>query len=154
MTSEVDKSTAVYIERGLTNLRSQNYLEALDNYTHAIELDPTNAHLYIKRGDIYTTLERYEEALADYNYAIQLDPSLMLFKPDIQFRNRPQKQSDVFPKIKLEFEKAGIAPNLQGEDLVVGNMMESILVDRSQLIRTTSSQEYFHQPNLKLAFRQ
>jgi tetratricopeptide (TPR) repeat protein len=57
------------------------FVQAIANYTRAIELDPQNvlAHsnrgaVYNRMGDYYHEIDYYRQALDDLNRAIELDP--------------------------------------------------------------------------------
>jgi tetratricopeptide (TPR) repeat protein len=56
----------------------ERYEEALEDFSRAIELDPTLAPAFSDRGSIFAHLGRHDEALADYRHAVQLDPTLRL----------------------------------------------------------------------------
>ena len=49
--------------------------EALEDYTAAINLNSTYAHIYINRGNVRAKLHFYEEAIEDYSTALTLDPN-------------------------------------------------------------------------------
>ncbi|GBG77225.1 hypothetical protein CBR_g23552 [Chara braunii] len=51
-----------------------NYIEAVADFTRAIELDPKNADFYHNRGFSYRKLGKFEEAISDYTMAIKLNP--------------------------------------------------------------------------------
>jgi len=53
------------------------YQDAVEQYTQAIQLTPKNASFYDDRGDAYFNGEKYAEALADYQKAIQIDKHLV-----------------------------------------------------------------------------
>ena len=53
----------------------KDYPGAIEDYSKAIELDPTNALAYNNRGLIKKTLENYEGAIEDYTKAIKLNES-------------------------------------------------------------------------------
>jgi tetratricopeptide (TPR) repeat protein len=50
------------------------YEDAIEQYTHAIELKPSKIDLYLERGKALETLQRYEEAYADFEKANVFDP--------------------------------------------------------------------------------
>jgi len=52
----------------------KRYEEALQDFNHAIELDPNYAWAIAIRGMTYQSMKRYEEAFQDFNQAIDLDP--------------------------------------------------------------------------------
>src|SRR5258707_15891148 len=54
--------------------RRSSDLQAIADYSRAIELDPAEAIFYYIRGNIYAALQDYRQAIADYTRAIELDP--------------------------------------------------------------------------------
>jgi len=54
--------------------KDKHYVAAVDGYTRAIELDPTNAVYYGNRAFAHIRLENYGSAVADADKAIELDP--------------------------------------------------------------------------------
>lgn len=50
------------------------YEDAIEQYTHAIELKPSKIDLYLERGVALETLQRYEEAYSDFEKANVFDP--------------------------------------------------------------------------------
>jgi len=54
--------------------RKQQYQEAMDMYSKAIELDPKLPVAYNNRGFVYWNLNDYDRAIADYCRAIEVDP--------------------------------------------------------------------------------
>lgn len=57
-----------YIENGLKD-------KAIDQFTHAIRIDPTFADAYYNRGVIYYTLNELDKAEADFNVTLQMKPT-------------------------------------------------------------------------------
>ncbi|HCC70914.1 MAG TPA: hypothetical protein DEQ09_07180 [Bacteroidales bacterium] len=55
-------------------VESGKYEDAIEQYTHAIELNPTDIKLYVARGNALEAIDRYEEAYADYEKAKVFDP--------------------------------------------------------------------------------
>lgn len=66
--------------------RAQNelwyYLEALENFTKAIELDSLYVEAIMHRGYAYENYENYEQAISDYTKAIRIEPAIA----DVYFR--------------------------------------------------------------------
>ena len=54
----------------------QEYQQAIDDYTRAIELDPTNALCYSNRGEAYQRLAQFDLAIADFELALAMEPDL------------------------------------------------------------------------------
>lgn len=64
-----------YYQRAQLKERSKNPDPAIEDYTHAIESDPTFKDGYRKRGKLFLDKKRdYVLALADFNKLIELDP--------------------------------------------------------------------------------
>ncbi|MEA1887454.1 MAG: tetratricopeptide repeat protein [Bacteroidota bacterium] len=55
-------------------VESGKYEDAIEQYTHAIELKPTKIDLYIERGKALEAIDRNEEAYSDYEKAKVFDP--------------------------------------------------------------------------------
>jgi tetratricopeptide (TPR) repeat protein len=63
-----------YYRRGLEK-NLQDNAEAIDDYTRAIDLNPSYLDAYLRRGTFaYRVLKRYEASLADFDRAIELKP--------------------------------------------------------------------------------
>lgn len=50
------------------------YEDAIEQYSRAIELKPTDIDMYIERGKAFESLGRYDEAYADYGKALVFEP--------------------------------------------------------------------------------
>ena len=61
---------------GVSNLNLNKPEKAYEDFSRAIEIDPTRADAFVGRANTLLTLERYEESLPDYNRAIEIDPNL------------------------------------------------------------------------------
>lgn len=61
------KAAEAFVENG-------KYKDAIEQYTHAIEMKPTDIDMYIERGKAFEALERFDEAYADYEKAKVFDP--------------------------------------------------------------------------------
>lgn len=73
--SILDHKTAYYhTALGAIYQKQENYLDALAEYTVAVELDPEDTTAYVNRGEIYYLLGLEDEPLQDFESAIKLDP--------------------------------------------------------------------------------
>jgi tetratricopeptide (TPR) repeat protein len=61
-------------KKGLADLESKKYKEAVENFTHAINLSSSDADAHIYRGRAYIMLDKPDEAMADFNQAVLFDP--------------------------------------------------------------------------------
>lgn len=75
MVQKLDKTK----EEGNTHFKSGRYQQAVDVYTSALEIDPsnkgTNSKILNNRAMCYSKLKQYSKAIEDCDKAIQLDPS-------------------------------------------------------------------------------
>jgi tetratricopeptide (TPR) repeat protein len=52
----------------------KTYTEAIDDFTHAIQLEPNNTEAYTYRGVAWLRLSNRDKAIKDFNKALELDP--------------------------------------------------------------------------------
>ena len=69
-----DRLVEAYDERGDIKMFLRKNVEAIVDYSKAIELDPNESSLYFSRGMSYEYLELKEEALKNLKMSVQLDP--------------------------------------------------------------------------------
>ena len=73
----IAQSAAEYLESGI-NLSEQNeFVDAIEAYSQAIELDPDNALTYYNRGLAFYHLRQHEPALSDFDKTIELNPDVV-----------------------------------------------------------------------------
>lgn len=65
--SSADLNTLAYQVRGNLALSSECYVQAVQDFGKAIELEPTDPNSYLGRGVANFELGHYEESVADYN---------------------------------------------------------------------------------------
>ncbi|XP_050314564.1 small glutamine-rich tetratricopeptide repeat-containing protein beta-like [Anthonomus grandis grandis] len=75
VTEEQKAKAEEHKNKGNTLMKDGLYLEAIDEYTKAIEANPNNAIYYCNRAAAYTRLQKDQEAINDCNDAIKLDPT-------------------------------------------------------------------------------
>ena len=63
-----------YFQRGNAYLDSGQFNEAIQDYSDAIDLDPSDPVLYNNRGIALRYMERFESAIEDYDRALSIDP--------------------------------------------------------------------------------
>lgn len=74
--SEEQKNEAELCKNtGNTHMKNSSYIEAVAEYTKAINLNPDNAVYYCNRAAAYSRLEKHLEAINDCKEAIKLDPA-------------------------------------------------------------------------------
>jgi len=69
-----DLSTSDWFDKGLAFHKSNNFENAIDAYTKAIELNPKYTDAYYSRGTAYDDFGNYDQAVNDYSKAIELNP--------------------------------------------------------------------------------
>ena len=86
-----DRMVEAYDLRGSVKKFMGSYLESIDDYSKAIELDPKNSYLYFERGMSYEYLNQNEEALKDLKMSLLIDPYYSLAKSMINFLENEKK---------------------------------------------------------------
>ncbi|MFJ6082638.1 tetratricopeptide repeat protein [Streptomyces sp. NPDC092369] len=71
---DAEGRSIVYTLRGRYQFKSENYDQALNEYSAALKLNPNAQLAYFGRGQAYQLMLRPDDALADFNRAIELDP--------------------------------------------------------------------------------
>lgn len=71
---QVPESASDYNNRGLMRFRLQQYATALQDYNHAIALDPRLDSAYNNRANCYVAQGQLAEAIADYQIALDFNP--------------------------------------------------------------------------------
>ena len=72
--SSIKEKAARYIDQGMEDLKNENYYEAIESFTEAINLSSNDAVCYINRGRAYLKLNKPDEAMVDLNRAAIFDP--------------------------------------------------------------------------------
>ena len=49
------------------------YLQAIDDFSLVIHIDPLNANAYFNRGSCYDSKGEVQKAISDYSMALELD---------------------------------------------------------------------------------
>ena len=63
-----------YIQIAIACHKCEDFLGAIENFTQALKLNPSNAHLYYFRGLAETKVKYYQGAIEDFTQAISLNP--------------------------------------------------------------------------------
>jgi tetratricopeptide (TPR) repeat protein len=69
----------ILYNRGLSYENTEQYTQAMADFSQAVGLDPNYADAFDDRGNVYVWTGDHERALADYNRAIALKPNTALF---------------------------------------------------------------------------
>ena len=64
----------VYLNRGLSYKDIGKYKEAIEDFSHAIGINPNYLDAYIQRGEVYLYLKQYSNGISDFTKAIEIDP--------------------------------------------------------------------------------
>ena len=59
------KNPEIWVNRGITFLKNENYQNALEDFSHAIELKNDFAEAYFNRANAYSKLNEDEKACLD-----------------------------------------------------------------------------------------
>ena len=120
---EPDATT--YLEKGDTLFNDERYIEAIKEYTKAIELNPNLESAYIKRGDSHSVrLRKYKEAIEDYTKAIKINPN-----NDVAYSRRALNY------VNLEtYDLGGNIPNLENYDLAQKDSEKALQINPNNVV--------------------
>jgi tetratricopeptide (TPR) repeat protein len=88
---------------GVSNLNLNKPEKAFEDFSRAIDIDPSRADAYLGRANTLNTMGRYEESLPDYNRAIEIDPELANAYAN---RGSAHSQTGQYKKAIADYEKA------------------------------------------------
>ena len=69
------KTEELWKETGDAHANAGRYLEALEAYNRALELNADSVDIYNSRGFVYLQLGQYQQAIEEYDHAIELYPA-------------------------------------------------------------------------------
>ena len=75
--TQTEKDAALHriaMDRADVHLEAEEYQQAVEQYTAAINLDPDSAAAYVGQGNVYVDLADYEAAIESYDQALSLRP--------------------------------------------------------------------------------
>jgi len=76
--SAEDRSAAETLKQaGNAHMSAKAYTEAIESYTRAAELDPTNPVYYSNRAAAYSSIEDHDHAIEDAQKALKVDPAFV-----------------------------------------------------------------------------
>jgi tetratricopeptide (TPR) repeat protein len=70
-----DELATVYQQRGYAYAKSQQYQEAIQDFTEAAKIKSNDARIYEQRAAVEMKMYDYDKALADYSELIKLKPN-------------------------------------------------------------------------------
>jgi tetratricopeptide (TPR) repeat protein len=65
----------IYVNKGAVLQKQNDFEQALENYSRALEINRTNPNVFIYRGNLYYKRENYDQALTDFQEVLELDPN-------------------------------------------------------------------------------
>lgn len=71
---KIQKETAVFLFKGISNSNNHQYDKAIINFNKAIEINPRYANAYNDRGATYIKKGHNDLAIKDFNKAIEINP--------------------------------------------------------------------------------
>lgn len=78
----------LYFEKGVILSKMLRHNDAIEAYSHCIQLDPFMVNAYVHRGNEYCQLKLWNLALQDYQDALKIDPYNEIVKHNIQELNK------------------------------------------------------------------
>ncbi|KAF9513789.1 hypothetical protein BS47DRAFT_1295834 [Hydnum rufescens UP504] len=76
--SAEDRSAAETLKQaGNAHMSAKAYTKAIESYTRAAELDPTNPVYYSNRAAAYSSIEDHDRAIEDAQKALKVDPAFV-----------------------------------------------------------------------------
>ncbi len=76
-TGLAQQTFSVFMEKGIRSDEDKEFLQAVANFEHAIEIEPNNEQAWLSLGVVRTHMKEYGLAVVDFNKAIYLNPQLM-----------------------------------------------------------------------------
>jgi putative GTP pyrophosphokinase len=106
-------SSLIYKHRGMANFARSKYQDAIDDFTHALELDETAYKAAYYRGVVQAVLKQYSGAIDDFTRSLKIHPyqSFCLFRRSQAYyhiEDYPQALSDCEASLSLEPENEAV----------------------------------------------
>ena len=121
------------IQRGLLYVTLYQYVDALQDFTAAIEMKPSEPAAYLHRGKCYhRNLRQKDKSLADYAEAIRLAPSIAA-----GYFGR----GELYDEIALHDEKQAIENNDLAKSAHVSEEFQAAINDYSRVIALESEHD-------------
>jgi len=93
----------IYAHRGFVNYRLQNYLDAIIDFTRAIEQKPYAKNTLFLRGRCFEELKKYQSAIENYDAVLTIDPKTA---DAYAQKGYCLEQMGLFKQAKLAYETA------------------------------------------------
>lgn len=126
-----------YYISGIHNMDNGKYVDAIKDFSSALDKNQKFEEAYLKRGSCYEVLNDYKNALFDYSKAIKLDPNndLALFNRGIlreRIRNYETAVQDFTAIIDLKTKLLPLAYYNRALSKLSMNDVENACVDLSK----------------------
>ncbi len=119
---------------GHVHKHSQLLDESVDDYTHAIQLDPKMVEAYVNRGYVLNDMQDAEQASQDFQTALKLSPDNGIAHLGLAFSDLQLRQS------KQALEQVKEAQKLMGESGAIHLAMATAY--RQQRLLASAEEEY------------
>ncbi len=103
---DIHQSANTHFYRGLACRKQNQYQDAIEHYTKAIELNPDYIEVYNSRGYAFFIKKDYVEAMADFDYTIQNNPNNATVLFTHIYKGFAALHMQEWEKAKSEFEAA------------------------------------------------
>jgi tetratricopeptide (TPR) repeat protein len=138
--SEID-----YYEVAEAQFELDKYVEAIQNYDKAIQLDPKWEFAYIGRGKCKFELGRFFEAIQDYDKAIKLDPS---YDDTYELRGDAKVELGQYTEAIKDYEKAYSLDSYSLFDThkiyEIENLIDEVEYDKKANIENITAEDYYN----------
>ena len=99
----------IYKHRGMANFACSQYQDAIDDFSHAMELDAKSYKVAYYRGVVHSVLKQYSEAIDDFTQSLEINPyqAFCLFRRGQAYYHigdYPQALSDCEASIAMDPE--------------------------------------------------
>ena len=67
-------TSTIYKHRGMANFARSSYGDAIEDFSRAIEFDPSSYKAAYYRGVVHSVLRRYHDSVEDFNLSLSINP--------------------------------------------------------------------------------
>lgn len=89
-----------YFKRGEVHFLNDDYVDAVDDFTHAIIFNPKNIEYYKFRARAYIQTQNIGGAIGDYHTILRLDPTAKWYKTCLSLLFKAHDKNTIFNHIK------------------------------------------------------
>jgi putative GTP pyrophosphokinase len=100
----------IHKHRGMANFAQSNYLDAIEDFTRALEMDPKSYRVAYYRGIVHSVTKKYPEAIDDFSLSLEINPyqAFCLFRRGqayFHMGDYPQALADCEESVDMDPEK-------------------------------------------------